>query len=93
MISFVGPHTDVMAPDMGANEQVVAWFMDTYSMYQGQTINEIATGEQVSAGRILVVAKRPVRAGPIWSAGPLTTLGSVLAGRQRLSTGWLTSAQ
>ena len=36
MIPFVGPHTDVMAPDMGTNEQVMAWFMDTYSMYQGQ---------------------------------------------------------
>ena len=36
MIPFVGPHTDVMAPDMGTNEQVMAWFMDTYSMYQGR---------------------------------------------------------
>ena len=35
MIPFVGPHTDVMAPDMGTNEQVMAWFMDTYSMHQG----------------------------------------------------------
>ena len=36
MIPFVGPHIDVMAPDMGTNEQVMAWFMDTYSMYQGR---------------------------------------------------------
>ena len=43
MIPFVGPHTDVMAPDMGTNEQVMAWFMDTYSMYQGQTVTEIVT--------------------------------------------------
>ncbi|MCK1581787.1 Glu/Leu/Phe/Val dehydrogenase [Bradyrhizobium sp. 168] len=53
MIPFVGPHTDVMAPDMGTNEQVMAWFMDTYSMYQGQTINEIVTGKPVSAGGTL----------------------------------------
>jgi glutamate dehydrogenase (NAD(P)+) len=50
MIPFVGPHTDVMAPDMGTNEQVMAWFMDTYSMYQGNTVMEIVTGKPVSAG-------------------------------------------
>ena len=43
MIPFVGPHTDVMAPDMGTNEQVMAWFMDTYSMYQGHAVAEIVT--------------------------------------------------
>ncbi|MBN9041149.1 MAG: glutamate dehydrogenase [Rhizobiales bacterium 62-47] len=53
MIPFVGPHTDVMAPDMGTNEQVMAWFMDTYSMYQGQTITEIVTGKPVSSGGTL----------------------------------------
>ncbi|MDB5366945.1 MAG: Glu/Leu/Phe/Val dehydrogenase [Rhodospirillales bacterium] len=50
MIPFVGPHTDVMAPDMGTNEQVMAWFMDTYSMYQGHTVTEIVTGKPVSSG-------------------------------------------
>ena len=35
MIPFVGPHTDIMGPDMGTNEQVMAWFMDTYSVYHG----------------------------------------------------------
>lgn len=53
MIPFVGPHTDVMAPDMGTNEQVMAWFMDTYSMYKGQTVAEIVTGKPVSAGETL----------------------------------------
>ncbi|WP_315837213.1 Glu/Leu/Phe/Val dehydrogenase [Bradyrhizobium prioriisuperbiae] len=53
MIPFVGPHTDVMAPDMGTNEQVMAWFMDTYSMYQGRTVTEIVTGKPVTAGGTL----------------------------------------
>jgi glutamate dehydrogenase (NAD(P)+) len=53
MIPFVGPQTDVMAPDMGTNEQVMAWFMDTYSVHQGQTVNEIVTGKPVSAGGTL----------------------------------------
>jgi len=53
MIPFVGPHTDVMAPDMGTNEQVMAWFMDTYSMHQGRTVTEIVTGKPVSSGGTL----------------------------------------
>src|SRR4051812_505822 len=53
MIPFVGPHTDVMAPDMGTNEQVMAWFMDTYSMYQGRTVTEIVTGKPVFSGGTL----------------------------------------
>ena len=53
MIPFVGPHTDVMAPDMGTNEQVMAWFMDTYSMYQGRTVTEIVTGKPVASGGTL----------------------------------------
>jgi glutamate dehydrogenase (NAD(P)+) len=50
MIPFVGPHIDVMAPDMGTNEQIMAWFMDTYSMYQGKTVTEIVTGKPVASG-------------------------------------------
>jgi glutamate dehydrogenase (NAD(P)+) len=50
MIPFVGPKTDVMAPDMGTNEQIMAWYMDTYSMYQGNTVMEIVTGKPVDAG-------------------------------------------
>lgn len=50
MIPFVGSHTDVMAPDMGTNEQIMAWYMDTYSMYRGETVSEIVTGKPVSAG-------------------------------------------
>lgn len=50
MIPFVGPHTDVMAPDMGTNEQIMAWFMDTYSVYRGETVTEIVTGKPVATG-------------------------------------------
>jgi len=37
MIPFIGPQVDVMAPDLGTNEQVMAWMMDTYSVYAGAT--------------------------------------------------------
>jgi len=42
-----------MAPDMGTNEQIMAWFMDTYSMYQGVTVPEIVTGKPVASGGTL----------------------------------------
>src|SRR6516225_5695610 len=53
MIPFVGPRMDVMAPDLGTNEQIMAWFMDTYSMYQGVTVPEIVTGKPVGSGGTL----------------------------------------
>ena len=50
MIPFVGPRTDIMGPDMGTGEQVMAWFMDTYSVYQGHAVPEIVTGKPVAIG-------------------------------------------
>ena len=50
MIPFIGPQTDVMAPDLGTNEQVMAWMMDTYSMHMGYTVPSIVTGKPVGLG-------------------------------------------
>ena len=50
MVPFVGPHTDIIGPDMGTNEQVMAWFMDTWSVHQGHAVPEIVTGKPVSIG-------------------------------------------
>lgn len=32
---MVGPDTDIPAPDMGTNSQVMAWFMNQYQQYHG----------------------------------------------------------
>ena len=50
MIPFVGPNIDVMAPDVGTNEQVMAWMMDTYSSYVGSSTPAIVTGKPLSTG-------------------------------------------
>src|ERR1035441_9805063 len=50
MIPFIGPQVDVMAPDVGTNEQTMAWIMDTYSMHEGSTVPSIVTGKPVGLG-------------------------------------------
>ena len=47
---FIGPERDIPAPDVGTNAQVMAWFMDTYSMHKGYSIPAITTGKPVSIG-------------------------------------------
>jgi glutamate dehydrogenase (NAD(P)+) len=48
MIPFIGPNVDVMAPDMGTNEQTMAWMYDTYSMTTGSNCPQIVTGKPVA---------------------------------------------
>ncbi|MGN6553165.1 MAG: Glu/Leu/Phe/Val family dehydrogenase [Verrucomicrobiota bacterium] len=50
MIPFIGPQVDIMAPDLGTNEQVMAWMMDTYSMHEGHAVPSIVTGKPVTLG-------------------------------------------
>jgi glutamate dehydrogenase (NAD(P)+) len=50
MIPFIGPQVDVMAPDLGTNEQVMAWMMDTYSVHAGSSVPSIVTGKPVGLG-------------------------------------------
>ncbi|MBI2216790.1 MAG: Glu/Leu/Phe/Val dehydrogenase [Candidatus Rokubacteria bacterium] len=55
IILLIGPDLDIPAPDLGTDEQVMAWMMDTYSMTQGRTVPGVVTGKPLliggSAGR------------------------------------------
>jgi glutamate dehydrogenase (NAD(P)+) len=53
IINIIGPEVDVPAPDMGTNEQVMAWIMDTYSQHKGHAVPEIVTGKPVAIGGTL----------------------------------------
>lgn len=53
ILNFIGPEVDVPAPDMGTNEQVMAWIMDTYSQHKGHAVPEIVTGKPVDIGGTL----------------------------------------
>ena len=46
----IGPHSDIPAPDINTNSQVMAWIMDTYSMHEGYSIPAVVTGKPLSIG-------------------------------------------
>ncbi len=46
----VSPHSDIPAPDINTNAQVMAWIMDTYSMHEGYSIPAVVTGKPLSIG-------------------------------------------
>src|ERR1035437_3870722 len=50
LMEFIGPEKDVPAPDVGTNEQTMAWMMDTYSMHMRQTVTSVVTGKPVELG-------------------------------------------
>ena len=47
---IIGPHTDIPAPDVNTNGQIMAWMMDTYSMNTGGTATGVVTGKPLHLG-------------------------------------------
>src|SRR5262249_19631091 len=50
IISMIGPDLDIPAPDLGTDEQTMAWMMDTYSMTQGKSVPGVVTGKPIIVG-------------------------------------------
>ncbi|HUG31615.1 MAG TPA: Glu/Leu/Phe/Val dehydrogenase [Acidimicrobiia bacterium] len=50
IINVIGPDTDIPAPDLGTNEQVMAWLMDTYSQHVGHAVPAVVTGKPPALG-------------------------------------------
>jgi glutamate dehydrogenase (NAD(P)+) len=47
---LIGPDSDIPAPDMNTNPQIMAWIMDTYSMHQGYSVPAVITGKPLAIG-------------------------------------------
>ncbi|RDI96199.1 Glu/Leu/Phe/Val dehydrogenase [Meiothermus sp. QL-1] len=54
LIELLGPDEDVLAPDVGTNEAIMAWFQDTFTMTRGQTILSAVTGKPPMLGGVAV---------------------------------------
>ncbi len=50
ILEILGPESDVPAPDVNTNEQVMAWIMDTYSMHKRHTVTAVVTGKPIAIG-------------------------------------------
>jgi glutamate dehydrogenase (NAD(P)+) len=50
LTDWIGPERDVPAPDLGTNEKVMAWIMDTYSMHMRHTVTAVVTGKPLDLG-------------------------------------------
>ena len=50
IVDAIGPEKDIPAPDVNTNEQIMAWFMDTYSMHVGHTTTAVVTGKPLELG-------------------------------------------
>src|SRR5215469_4175048 len=47
---WLGPERDVPAPDLGTNDQTMAWVMDTYAMHVRQATTAVVTGKPLDLG-------------------------------------------
>ena len=50
ILPLIGPERDIPAPDVGTDEQIMAWIMDTYSMNQGYSVPGVVTGKPMAVG-------------------------------------------
>ena len=47
---LIGPDVDIPAPDVYTNPQVMAWIMDTYSIFKGHAVPGVVTGKPLELG-------------------------------------------
>ncbi len=50
ILPLIGPEKDIPAPDVHTDERVMAWIMDTYSIFKGYAVPEIVTGKPIELG-------------------------------------------
>ncbi|MBV6522490.1 MAG: Glutamate dehydrogenase [Gemmatimonadaceae bacterium] len=80
LMPFLGPDTDVPASDVGTDEQVMAWLLDTYSMHAGHTSPAVVTGKSLLLGGSIGRADATGRGVMLTAEAALMQLGQRLEG-------------
>jgi glutamate dehydrogenase/leucine dehydrogenase len=50
ILPMIGPEKDIPAPDVYTDEKVMAWIMDTYSIFEGYAVPGVVTGKPIELG-------------------------------------------
>ncbi|AIZ45482.1 amino acid dehydrogenase [Deinococcus radiopugnans] len=50
IVELIGPRTDILAPDVGSDSQMMAWMMDTYNQNTDTTVNGVVVGKPLPLG-------------------------------------------
>jgi glutamate dehydrogenase (NAD(P)+) len=88
IIPFIGPQIDIPAPDVGTNEQTMAWMMDTYSNHFGHAVPGVVTGKPVDLGGSLGRRESTGRGVAFLIGRALQTLGIPAAGSTAVVQGY-----
>lgn len=63
VFEVIGPHIDIMAPDVGTNDEMMAWIVDEYSKISGKRVVHVVTGKPPFLGCSLGRAESTSRGG------------------------------
>ena len=88
LIPVLGPQVDIPAPDVGTNEQVMAWIMDTYSLQMGHTVPGVVTGKPVLLGGSLGRREATGRGVAYLVSRAMDTLGITAQGATAVMQGY-----
>jgi len=86
--NFIGPESDIPAPDVGTNAQVMAWIMDTYSMQRGHSVPGVVTGKPIPLGGTEGRVEATGRGVMVTAAAAAKKINSSLAGSKVIVQGF-----
>ena len=79
---MIGPDTDIPAPDINTDAQVMSWIMDTVSMLKGHAMMGVVTGKPLAIGGTMGHAGATSLGVTICTVGILKRMGCPVEGQR-----------